>query len=448
MIWGKRKKANGTTNRRSVSGNLGKALLATLLAAAIIPCSPAVPHAEAMEGTDNYSILYSYQNVYGTPALIDGNTLRVASTLEPQHYDFFSKPYIVRSAANFKPKRMFSLLGNWTLHLRGNITPLTASEMGKRAYDTYISISFGNSDDITSLDGISTCILSQAWRAGSGVATTDSHTLRVTNGQNGEVLARKDMAFPSTPLDVIASYDAPSDTCTISMNGEELVALKSFRSTYLGSNHTYLHVIGGLEWNNADESNYSTTNPEKRAPDTTRSISVTFESMSLPHLDPEISDIKLYRTNPSTGKFDKPVGPNDELSPNEIVRAVCTVRNTNADSITGSFQEQFSMHLKLADTDAYPTRGIAPFADAAHPLQVDGKTVATAPGDDTLTGANGVPLALVGTTPVEVSYYTRVNRGSAAVSVSHELIEDSFQGSKFKTVEPVSYTHLRAHETF
>ncbi|MCI8425370.1 MAG: hypothetical protein HFJ72_06915 [Adlercreutzia sp.] len=133
--------------------------------------------------------------------------------------------------------------------------------------------------------------------------------------------------------------------------------------------------------------------------------------------------------------FDILVEPDDELEPDEVVRAVCTVSNANASSAASGYSERFNMHLKLADTEAYPTRGIAPFADAAHPLQVDGKTVATAPGDNTLTGANGVPLALVGTTPVEVSYYARVNRGSAAVSVSHELIEDSFQGSQFKTVE-------------
>ncbi len=435
MIWGKRKKANGTTNRRSVSGKLGRALLAILLAATLIPCSPETPQAEAMEGTNNYSILYDIQNIDGTPALIEGNTLRVASTLDSKHYDFYSKPYLVRSTAGFKPKRTISLLSSWTLRLRSNITPLTSSEMNKKFYDVYISLGLGDSDTYSELDGIGICILGQIQVAGMSAPLTESYIMRLAKGENGEKLVYRNPTFPSSPPSVTIAYDAPTDTFTASMNGEQLTALDNFRTTYLGSDRAYLHITGGAEWSNENEPNYSTTNPEKRAPDTTRSISVSFESMSLPHLDPEISGIKLYRKNPTTGVFDLPVKKDDELEPNEIVRAVCTVRNINAGSITGSFREQFDMHLKLADTDAYPTRGIAPFADAAHPLQVDGKTVATAPGDNTLTGANGVPLTLVGTTPVEVSYYAKVNQGSAAVSVSHELIEDSFQGSQLKTVE-------------
>ncbi|WP_296012894.1 hypothetical protein [uncultured Adlercreutzia sp.] len=189
----------------------------------------------------------------------------------------------------------------------------------------------------------------------------------------------------------------------------------------------YLFLGGSLYWRSKD--GLAVAN----APQGT--LELTFNSMSLPHLNPQISSIKLYRLNQATGKFDILVQPTDELDDDEVVQAVCTVINANASSAASGYSERFNMHLKLADTAENPTRGIAPFADAAHPLQVDGKTVATAPGDNTLTGANGVPLTLVGTTPVEVSYYAKVNQGSAAVSVSHELIEDSFQGSQFKTVE-------------
>ena len=102
------------------------------------------------------------------------------------------------------------------------------------------------------------------------------------------------------------------------------------------------------------------------------------------------------------------------------------------------------MHVKLANTPDYPTQGLAPFADADHPLQVNGTTVATAPSPDTITGANGVPVTLAGKTPTTVSYWATISGATGgAVTLSQELIEDAFQGRKYATVELVAEQSLR-----
>lgn len=156
--------------------------------------------------------------------------------------------------------------------------------------------------------------------------------------------------------------------------------------------------------------------------------------MTLPHLDPVIEDVVLYREDGTA------IGKDDIVSPGEKVQVQCTVRNTYA--YPGS--EQYPMHVKLANTTANPTQGLTPFADASHPLQVNGTTVATAPGPNTVTGANGVPVTLVGTSPTTVSYWATISGATGgAVTLSHELIEDTFQGRKYATVELVAEQSLR-----
>ena len=102
------------------------------------------------------------------------------------------------------------------------------------------------------------------------------------------------------------------------------------------------------------------------------------------------------------------------------------------------------MHVKQANTTAYPTKGLSAFYDSSHPLQVNGATVATANGADTPTGANGVPITLVGSTPVTVSYWATISGASGgAVVLSQQLIEDTFQGSKYATTELVAEQSLK-----
>ncbi|MEC4184300.1 hypothetical protein VJ918_05695, partial [Adlercreutzia sp. R21] len=101
------------------------------------------------------------------------------------------------------------------------------------------------------------------------------------------------------------------------------------------------------------------------------------------------------------------------------------------------------MHIKLADTAEHPTKGLTPFVDGSHPVQVkqgggDFSNVATSASDDTVSGKNGVPVTLVGNTPVTVSWWAEISGvEGGAVTLSQQLVEDSFQGSQYATVELV-----------
>lgn len=157
--------------------------------------------------------------------------------------------------------------------------------------------------------------------------------------------------------------------------------------------------------------------------------------MSLPNLTPEIYDIVLYRADGKT-VIDK----NAIVQKGEKVQVQCIVRN--ASSKAGN--EQYSMHVKLANTAEHPTQGLTPFVDGSHPVQVkqgDGtfSTVSTSANDDTVSGKNGVPITLVGNTPVTVSWWAEISGAEGnAVALSQQLIEDSFQGSQYATVELVA----------
>ena len=67
---------------------------------------------------------------------------------------------------------------------------------------------------------------------------------------------------------------------------------------------------------------------------------------------------------------------------------------------------------------------------------MNGVTVATAPSDNTVTGVNGVPITLVGGAETKITYYATIDQsGGRAVTLSQQLIEDSFQGSVFQKAE-------------
>ena len=151
-------------------------------------------------------------------------------------------------------------------------------------------------------------------------------------------------------------------------------------------------------------------------------VNVAFNSMSLPHLTPQISSIKLYRNGTNTE-----IGKDDAVSDGEIVRVECMVRNAHASAGT----EQFPMHLKMIDTTAHPTKGVTPFRNTSYPTQVNGTTV-----NYDVNGTTGVPLTLVGQTPTKVTYYARVSQvNGAAVTLGQQLIEDSFGGTQESGVE-------------
>ena len=115
-----------------------------------------------------------------------------------------------------------------------------------------------------------------------------------------------------------------------------------------------------------------------------------------------------------------------------MVRIECVVQNEHNQA--GS--EEFPMHFKLANRPGYPTSGLHPFWDDAHPVCIDGNLYEADTPESTLTGTDGVPVKLVGNQEVSLSYYATIGQDvGAGVVVSHQLIEDSFGGTHLVKTE-------------
>ncbi len=434
MTWGKRREA-------AAVARLGRRALATALAAlltvTLLPALPATegaaPYtAEALTGTTDYTKTFDTTNMYGTPGKIDGSTLRVASTASRSYYSRYPGSNIWGSVAGFVSKQKVSLKHNWRISFTGKVPSIPSSSSTLNYTAAFFGAGFIRTRAFTSTTGYIWRYLRE-WRPETGLSQAKLDLGELVNGQ-----------VPGTPTDTTTapwgnqrmsfSYDARTDKTALTV-GTATVNVPGARTTFGDS--AYLFFLGGIEWQPISD-------PSQPSAPSNMQVEATFDSMMLPNLDPEISDITLYRHNDATDAYDILVGEDDVLERDEVVQARCTIRNRNTAASAGGYSEQFGMHLKLADTEANPTRGIDPFADSAHPLQVNGSTVATAPGPNTLTGANGVPITLVGNQAVDVTYYARVNQaGGQAVTVSHELVEDSFQGSQFKTVELLAEQPLR-----
>lgn len=447
MTWGKRREAAATRSgaplaqgRRPATAAVAclghralAATLAALLAVALLPALPATEGvaprtAEALTGTTDYSKVLKATNLFGEPALIQGSTMRMASTLDDSHYTDYGA---WGSAAGFVSTDKISLLHNWEIRFSGRL-PIGFSYQNIDRIMMKFAPGFIRGPELSSSSGYAWNYKTE-WRSSTSSTATTIYLCEIVNGMEKDAPKNP----PSAPLgkqQMSFAYNARTDRATLKV-GSSTLDVPNVR-TNLGTS-AYLYFVGIIEWTT------SAGAPQPSAPANLQ-LEATFDSMTLPNLDPEISDITLYRHNDATDAYDILVGEDDVLERDEVVQARCTIRNRNTAASAGGYSEQFGMHLKLADTEANPTRGIEPFADSTHPLQVNGSTVATAAGPNTLSGANGVPITLTGNQAVNVTYYARVNQaGGQAVTVSHELVEDSFQGSQFKTVELLAEQPLK-----
>lgn len=191
----------------------------------------------------------------------------------------------------------------------------------------------------------------------------------------------------------------------------------------MGGSSVYLHITGSVDW---------TYTGSLTAPPRGYQTFATFHSMSFPNLTPEIRYVKVYRADGTE------IGRGDFVVPGDKIRVECVVRNSNTNAVLGGFSEQYPMHVKLTNTAEHPTHGLKPFADASHPVQVNGSTVATSLNENTISGANGVSVTLVGNSDTTVSWWAEISGAQGgAVVLSQQLIEDSFSGSVYSTVELV-----------
>lgn len=124
--------------------------------------------------------------------------------------------------------------------------------------------------------------------------------------------------------------------------------------------------------------------------------------MTLPHFDPVIKNIRMYRTDGTL------IGPNDYVSPGTTVRVEAVLQNTNASA--GS--EQFPLHLKMlgATHATYPTVGLTT--------------------SDAVASSAGRAVTLTGTTETKVTFNATISGAAgAAASIGLQLVDDSFGGT-------------------
>lgn len=242
------------------------------------------------------------------------------------------------------------------------------------------------------------------------------------------------VTFPLWTKQTLAvKYDPRGKTYTVTIPGEESIEVKGAEE-YTGD-APYLFLTGGINWGYGG------------IPDAYGGMEVaaTFKSMQLTHLKPRVDNITLWRFNEETGAYDRPVGEKDMLEPDELVLVRCEVLNTDPRASADGFDEVHAMHVRIADTDDYPTDGIAPFVDGSHPITVDGTALSTSLGAEPLTGEEGTAVSLTGNNPSRIEYFARVSQaGGQAVVVSHELVEDNFHGSWFKSEQLIAEVQLAA----
>lgn len=399
-------------------GRFGRLVLVVLLAFMTVPVLPAISpdqKVEALEGTANYADMFRGANRFGFDSGVSVGSDGTVGAASTSNFVRVPSSSTISSSACFASKRSISLLNSWEIRLQGNLPTIRANSKYESIF-CYTAIGLSSMADASSIDGLGMGA-GQNWIKTRGTLETLVTSTYLKNGTTQHAIESKTFShwFPSSAITV--SYDFAANKLTYSDNNGS-VSYTGVRD-WFGSS-AYIFLMGGLDWDLG-------ANTSEMTPPQPMEVKLKFQSMSLPHLSPSITNIQLV--NPETNQA---YGKDDVVEKGTIVRVECTVKNTHAHA--GS--EQFPMHVKLANTAEYPTQGLTPFGDENHPLQVNGTTVATAPGDNTVTGANGVPITLVGGAETKITYYATIDQsGGRAVTLSQQLIEDSFQGSVFQKAE-------------
>lgn len=408
-----------SSGRKGISllGRLLRGAMAVLLMAGLLPLvpgSPAVEEAEAdlVQCTDMNKLFYMKNN-YGRPGAISGNRLTVANTRSyaPLGYDNGWS-----SSADMNPYKPVSLLQSWDISATvfmdqvNSLAGLRCGQYGEvgfrlgaaqeaNGYDEYLSVfeqSMGLSGSVEGAHPYRSLMLLKLWGAdgkGQWEITRTYGSKSVTAGQEHEIWL---------------GYDPTSNGGTLTFTHEE----QSFTATGIRNrfgDSAYLSLVGNLDWQSLTSS--------VNAPSCMGYVE--FQKFGLPRFDPVISDIRAYRADGTLIDPEK-----DLVEKGDRVRVVCTVKNQFSDPRN----EEYGVHLKLANTAAYPTKGAT----------IASNEPVTAGSDAYTFSGDGVPITLKGSTPVEVSYWCTIsaNKGDE-VSISHELVEDSFLSSYFKTLDIV-----------
>lgn len=395
--------------RRSFRTRIARSLLAVALAAGVLPLvpgAPAVETANALAGTTDYEKYFTWEDRVGSPTTAPVNgRLRVASTERDQDYAAYSdssSSYSRMSSGVFISKSKISLKHNWELRFVGEISdpihPANANGTNHYLFTGLSSVPKG-----AQLQGCAVGIKKSIPSAGKAVQRIlqsqpiyNSIMNNAAPGSGGSGLSQVNVSSFGNSVSVVVSYDSATDRLTFSAGGSSIAATSCKRSFGSGSqDEAYLFFGGHIRWNGKN----SLIAPGSRS----LNVALTFQSMALPHFDPTIKDIKIYRVSDGTL-----IGPDDNVTLGTAVRVEVVLQNTNADA----GNEQFPLHLKLLDSthDKYPTVGLTPTG-----------AVAT---------STGQAVTLTGKTETKVTFNATINGSAgAAASIGLQLVDDSFGGT-------------------
>lgn len=415
--------------RFSFMGKVLRGALVVILAVGLLPMTPAamgVDRAEALEGTTNYSDFFNFQQINGTPGQYLGNsTFLVASTAAVSDYgSVANSANSNRSAANLRSKNEVSLLCDWTLSFSVWLPALlTGSTVNSANCSADVMLSVSGSDPLGS----------------KGIMGS----FKVRGSGSSQEVVLQEEAYPSdgkVDSDTVLSgfrtgqwvactvaYSYAGNTLTISVPGASKT-IASVRSKVNNQSNAYLYCGGHIAWFGKSG--------RVPPPQTDRRVSFLFSKIELPRFVPTITKVEAFDDSKSSTV---PVGKNDAVTPNSYLRVVATLKNTHAQA--GS--QTFDMHFRPVNTVAHPTTGVEVVVDGSHPQKVyRGSTLvstATSATEETVKGAKGAKLSLVGSQETKVEFYVRVNQVSGVAAVLSTLMtDDSFNGESYDMLELLS----------
>ena len=215
------------------------------------------------------------------------------------------------------------------------------------------------------------------------------------------------------------SYRATTNQFTYTLTGGSPQTLSDVRGA-VGSNIGYLHINGGFNWVNMGGSGAQ--------PLANSAVTLSFDSMSLPYLNPEFTEAEVYRSDGSK------VNEQDALHKDEYIEIRIRVRNESTGAVGNGFKEAYPMHLATSGNEEHPTTGLSGVVDSNHPVKINGEN--TTAGSPWASG--GLPVELVGNDVTEVSFWARVTADGTAVTLGALLSEDSFSGERWYDLDLVA----------
>ena len=399
-------------SRRSLFfGRILRASLAVILAAGLLPLLPVAPiveEAEGLEGTTNYDDFFNVKNRSGSPASISGNRLRAASTVRTSDYGWYNGDRWMSGGA-FVSKAPVSLDYSWEAQLQAYLaTPNAGASHNSIGSNIQLGLSTNpNPNQASGLIGAT----SWQYRASGGLQAPTVLMNQMAGGIVTGTLADGGTLGNASSIPISLLYDATADTLTFSASGRR-VSYPNIRS-YFGSASVYLFLQSSITWRNATET--GTTVAHANAP-ANMTNNLDFNSLTLPYLDLDLRSIVV-----SEAATDKILQPTDVVPAGTVLKIDCTVRNSSPRAGT----EKYSTSLKMTG----PTQNITPIVSTAYPVTSGGSLVTTTKNGNTVDGANGVPVTLIGSQDTHVIYYAQVDQSDGrAVKLSHVLEENVFKG--------------------